>query len=261
MTPGGPAICRGEVFHRRRSPRRHEFRYRVSYVWLDPDAPEELCGKHPLWSCRRPAPAMFRQRDYGNGSAGSLSSGVRDELTEVLGHRPIGAVRMLTQVRRWGWMFNPITVYVVWDADPRTPVGAVLEVSNTPWKERVHYPVALTRTGCGAEPGSFTARVRKTLHVSPFLDEEYDYCITLRDDDRTVDLSIDVVAHAADEPILSTHLDVERQAATRATLRRALFTELAPTHRVSLGIHIQALRLWWLRVPIVTHPLKRRRNP
>lgn len=261
MKPGEPAICQGEVFHRRRSPRRHEFRYRVSYVWLDPDAPEELCDKHPLWSSRRRAPARFRSRDYGNGSAGSLGNGVRDELTAVIGHRPAGAVRMLTQVRRWGWMFNPITVYLAWDADPRTPVGAVLEVTNTPWKERVRYPVRLTHTDNGAGSGSFTARVPKTLHVSPFLDEEHDYLIALRDDDLAVDLSIDVVPHAADEPIVRTHLTVERLTATRANLRRALFTELAPSHRISLGIHVQALRLWLRRVPIVTHPAKRRRNP
>ena len=30
---------------------------------------------------------------------------------------------MLTQVRRWGWLFNPITVYVAWDREPRRAGG------------------------------------------------------------------------------------------------------------------------------------------
>ena len=261
MTPGDPAICRGYVFHIREVPRRHEFRYRVSYVWLDPDAPDELCRKHPLWSSHRCAPARFRKRDYGDGSVVSLASRVRDELTTVLGNRPEGEVRMLTQVRRWGWMFNPITVYLVWDDDPYAPIGLVLEVTNTPWKERVHYPVGLTRTAGKDGLGLFAARVSKVLHVSPFLDEQHDYVIALRDDDQTIDLSIDVVPHAADEPILRTRLCTGRQPATRAALQRALFTELAPTHRVSLGIRVQALLLWIRRVPVVTHPAKRRPNP
>jgi DUF1365 family protein len=261
MTPGDPAICRGHVFHLREFPRRHEFRNRVSYVWLDPDVPDDLCGKHPLWSSRRRAPARFRRCDYGDGSGASLASGVRDELASVLGNRPDGEVRMLTQVRRWGWMFNPITLYVVWDDDPHAPVGVVLEVTNTPWKERMRYPVGLIRTEGEDRPGLFAARVGKVLHVSPFLDEQHDYVIALHDDDRTIDLSIDVVPHDAEEPIVKTRLCLDRQPATRAALQRALFTELAPTHRVSLGIRTQALLLWFRRIPVVAHPAKRGSNP
>jgi len=257
MTPGEAAICRGEVFHRRRAPSLHEFRYRVSYVWLDPDAPDELCRNHPLWSSRRGAPARFRARDYGDGTGAMLADGVRDDLAAVLGDRPGGPVRMLTQVRRWGWLFNPITVYLAWDGDLDSPVGAVLEVTNTPWKERVRYPLALTPGADDAGNRTLTARVPKTLHVSPFLDERHDYVVALRDDDREVDLSVDVVPHEAGEPILSTRLRARRQRATRPALRRALFTELAPTHRVSLGIHAQALRLWRRHVPFVPHPAKR----
>ena len=101
-----------------------------------PDDPAALCPHHPLWSATRMSPARFRRRDYGDARTGSLGERVRDELAPLLGRRPAGEVRMLTQVRRWGWLFNPITVYLVWDADPQLPVGAVLEVTNTPWKER-----------------------------------------------------------------------------------------------------------------------------
>ncbi len=226
-------------------------------MWLDPDHPEELCGHHPLWSDSRPAPARFRRSDYGIESTGDLSEGVRSELTPVVGRRPAGEIRMLTQIRRWGWLFNPITVYVVWDADPDTPVGAVLEVTNTPWKERRRYPIQLESIERD-DRRELVGRVSKSLHVSPFLDEDHHYSVRLCSmDDDSLSLAIDVVPTGDDAPILETQLRVTRVPATRATLRRALVADMVPTHRVSFGIHAQALRLWLKRVPFVPHPSKR----
>jgi predicted NAD/FAD-binding protein/DUF1365 family protein len=256
LTPGGAAVCDGTVFHRRTSPARHEFGYRVSYVWLDPDDPDALAAVHPLWSANRPAPARFRRRDYGTDPVGSLADAARDELGRVLGHRPGGPVRMLTQVRRWGWLFNPITVYVVWDAaaggSGTDPVGAVLEVTNTPWKERHRYPLALARDGAWLR-----ATADKRLHVSPFLDERHRYDVRLRGDDRRLHLRIGVIPAGADQPILETGVTVGRVPADRRTLTLALFRRVGSTHRVSLGIHWQALRLWARRVPFIAHPSKR----
>ena len=254
MRPGGAAICRGTVLHRRFTPARHEFLSRVSYVWLDPDRPGDLTDAHPLWSSSRPAPARFRRGDYADGGAGSISEGVRDELESALGRRPSGPVRTLTQVRRWGWLFNPITVHVAWDADTDDPVGAVLEVTNTPWKERHRYPIVWTREG-----DWLTASVDKVLHVSPFLDESYRYDVRFRGDDDAIDLELDVIASCArhnSQSTVHTSLTVGREPATRRALTAALLTPL-PTHRVSFGIHWQALQLWLKQVPFVPHPAKR----
>jgi uncharacterized protein len=253
MTPGPPAVCEGTVFHRRATPTEHAFSYPVSYVWLDPDAPDDVCRHHPLWSARHAAPARFRSADYGDGSTRSLATQARDDVAAILGHRVDGAVRMLTQVRRWGWLFNPITLFLVWDADAAGPVAAVLEVTNTPWKERHRYAVALQPT-----PGALTARVAKSLHVSPFLDEAFEYIIHMSELDDRFDLSIDVVRPGSDQPIVATALRVVRSPVDRAALTRSLATRFAPTQRVSFGIHAQAARLWAKRVPIVAHPRKRK---
>jgi uncharacterized protein len=253
VTPGPAAVCEGTVFHRRATPAEHAFSYPVSYVWLDPDAPDELCRHHPLWSASHAAPARFRSSDYGDGSTRSLATQTRDDVSAVLGRRVDGPVRMLTQVRRWGWLFNPITVFVVWDVDDTGPVAAVLEVTNTPWKERRRYAMALQPTD-----GAFTARVAKSMHVSPFLDESFEYVIRLSDVEGHFDLGIDVVRPGSDQPVVATALRVVRRPADRAALTRSLATRFAPTQRVSFGIHAQAARLWAKRVPIVAHPRKRK---
>lgn len=294
MRAGPPAICLGEVHHRRSTPVVHEFTNAVRYVWLDPDRPDDLTRHHWAWSSTRPAPMRFRVGDYGrlehNDGAISLGCQARDDLAPVLGHRPDGEVRMLSQIRHLGWLFNPITIFVVWGADPDVPAGAVLEVTNTPWKERHRYPIAL-----GRRDGQFVARFAKQLHVSPFLDEDFDYRLNLDDRDDRIVVSLDVIPVGADDavrhddaasnhartvaarcvtsdpdaptdpdrrlPTVSTRLDVARVPATHATLSAALRAVPLSTQRVSAGIHAQALTLWRKRVPFVAHPDKRATNP
>jgi uncharacterized protein len=266
MRPGAAAICEGTVVHRRRLPVEHTFSYPITCIWLDPDAPEELTAPHPLWSHRWPSLARFRRADYGSGE-GRLGAGVLDELGAVLGRRPSGPVRMLTQPRMWGWLFNPITVYVVWDSmtphseDDRL-VGAVLEVTNTPWKERHRYVTSLAPHD-GLQGPSFEATIPKVLHVSPFLDEEFEYRMQISGgaSGSSLELAIDVARPGEAIPVLETGLRLALTPATRSSLGRALWRHPLPTHRVSFGIHRQALALWRRGVSFVPHPRRLARTP
>lgn len=241
VTPGKASLCPGRVLHRRNAPATHEFTRPVSMVWIDPDRPDELFGRHPLWSSHRPAPVRFRASDHGDADP-------RDELEAVLGHRPNGPLRMLTQPRRWGWLFNPFTLHLVWDAPDADPVGAVIEVSNTPWKERHRYPLALDRRG-----DQMVASFDKELHVSPFLgmDHRYDLRISGLADHLLVDL--DVVGRDG-QAVVETRLDVTQVEPTPPAMRTFMTRNPVATHRVSAGIHLEAAKLWLKRVPFVTHP-------
>ena len=258
MRPGEAALCDGTVWHHRSSPVNHDFEYPVAYVWLDPDAPEHLTSPHPLWSHRHPAPARFRQADYGDGSGRRLSTCVRSLITDQLGFRPSGAVRMLTQVRRWGWLFNPITVYVAWGRNPDVPVAIVLEVTNTPWRERHHYTAALQQVPHDGAT-RYRARIGKALHVSPFLDEDFEYLVELAPDahGRLIELAIDAVRPGTEETVLETAISLDPRPVTRRALGRSLRARLAPTHRVSIGIYVEAMRLWRRGVMYVPHPSRR----
>lgn len=266
---GQPAIGFGTVWHRRNQPATHQFSYRVNQLWLDPDEPQAIFDNHRLWSVDKRRPIRFRAEDYFDGSGGSVGPGIRSLLAPVFGHQPEGPIRMLSQPRTWGWMFNPITVYLAWDAEGAfDPVGAVLEVTNTPWKERVMYPLRLERAG-----ERLTARFTKQLHVSPFLDENYDYVLSVAqqplptrtptEPGRSLQIGIDVhrprsnETDRVDDPVVETALDINLHQPTPRTMTRALYRNPVPTHRVSLGIHWQAARLAAKRVPFISHPRKR----
>ena len=298
LTAGGPAVCSGVVLHHRHRPTEHRFTYPVSLVWLDPDDPDPLFAQHPLWSARRTAPVRFRRRDYFDGGRGAIGPALRDLVGDALGQRPEGAVRMLTQPRTWGWLFNPITIYLLWaggstlsadgaTATPgsggaeRDPVAAVLEVTNTPWKERHRYVVGLVRR-TSTRGSALEAAFAKSLHVSPFLDEDYRYRLRLAERDgrggaRRLTVDLDVIPPASSgrlcdnriqrpdvnggdvetptgEPVLTTRLVVHRYRPSRRVMTNALIRTPLPTHRVSFGIHRQAAALWRKGVPFVAHP-------
>lgn len=250
IRPGRASVCHGFVVHRRTKPRRHAFRHDVAMLWLDPDDPAELTRRHPLWSARWPAPIRFRREDYGlPDDPPSLTHAVRAAVAGPLGFVPSGSVRMLTQPRTWGWLFNPITVFLVWHDDHADPVGLVADVSNTPWKERHRYAVALT--GSAPQRASFD----KVLHVSPFLHENARYDLALCMRGGRLDLRIDVVDHDdPGEPVLTTRLVVGDWSAERRALTGHILRRPFATHRVSGHIHREALRLWRKGVPFVKHP-------
>ncbi len=250
MRAGPAALCEGTVWHRRNRPAVNEFTYSVSHVWIDPDHPEEIAARSRLWSASGRAPARFRRKDYGLRPEMSLGEEIRSAVEPLLGHSPAGPVRMLSQIRRWGWLFNPITLFLVWDEEDGEPVAAVAEVTNTPWKERTQYPVLLARSA----EREWSTRFAKTLHVSPFLGENFDYELRVVDNDPCMEVTIDVCAAGVSEAIVQTAVRVERLPPTAVNLRRTLFRHALSTRRVSVGIHAQAMRLGRKRVPFVSHP-------
>ncbi len=105
------ALYEGRVRHRRLAPVEHGFETRVSMVLLDLSEIDDVVAAMPLWSSSRPAPVEFRRRDYLDGTDRPLADALGDLVEARLGRRPSGPSMMLTQLRSWGWLFNPITIY------------------------------------------------------------------------------------------------------------------------------------------------------
>jgi DUF1365 family protein len=134
------AIYEGTVRHRRFSPKHHAFTYRVFMVYLDLHEIDAVFNQTPWWSHKYFSLSWFRRKDFFDGaSTGDLYSAVANYVEKETGDRPNGAIRMLTNLRYFGFLINPITCYYCFDKTGEIVETVVAEVTNTPWGQRRHY--------------------------------------------------------------------------------------------------------------------------
>ena len=244
------AIYEGWVRHIRRTPARHAFQYRLFMAYVDLDELDQVFAGRWLWSTSRTAIARFRTSDHLDGSGGDLAEGVRAMVRERSGLRLDGPVRLLTHLRYFGYIFNPISVYYCFDRRSAAPRCYVLEVSNTPWKERVCYvlPAAEAKSRGRGQIFDF----HKEMHVSPFIPMDMSYRCWVAAPGERLSLSIEVLRQ--EEATLQTSLALARRPVTGSVLARSLLRYPLMTANVTLRIHLNALRLWRKGVKPLAHP-------
>ena len=148
------------------------FEHELYMLYLDLDELGTL-ELAPLLGVESLGLLSFRRRDYFGDSQRPLKATVLDEVERVLGERPRGPVRLLTQVRSLGVAFNPVSFYYCFAEDGVTLRAVLAEITNTPWGERHAYVVAADH-GSTADGGA-GAEFAKRIHVSPFLPMDQRY--------------------------------------------------------------------------------------
>lgn len=250
------ALYTGWIQHRRFGPAKNAFRYRLFMSYIDLAELPGLYDGRWFWSVRRPALARFKREDYLGPSEVPLDTAVRDLVEERTGARPSGPIRLLTHLRFFGYSFNPVSFYYVFDATDSRVETIVAEITNTPWKERHAYvlPVAsAARDGKRAWRFSFA----KEFHVSPFMPMEmrYEWCFGA----PAEGLHVHMENHENGASCFDATLNLKREPMSAGSLARALVSFPLMSLKVVTLIHWQALRLLIKRVPFHVHPAKR--NP
>jgi uncharacterized protein len=241
------ALYEGWVGHRRLRPVEHRFRYRVFMAYLDLDAVPERVGPPWLWSTRHPALVRHRRADYLGDARIPPADAVRALVAERTGSRPAGPVRLLTNLRCLGHLFNPVSFYYCFSRDGESMQAVVAEVTNTPWGERHAYVLGALHDG-----GAVHERVDKVFHVSPFMamDHEYEMCLTA----PGPRIGVEIVSRRDGEVYFDASLQLDRRPLDPAGLRRVLRRQPAPTLAVVARIYANAARLKLKGAPYFAHP-------
>jgi hypothetical protein len=253
------ALYEGRVVHRREGPRVHAFGYRVALLYLDLDELPEVFGKRWFTSLERTNLVAFRRADYFGDPKVRLADAVRDFVEEQLGRRPRGPVRLLTQVRTFGYVFNPVSFYYCFDEAGALDAIAA-EITNTPWRERHTYVLdakAAQRVDGTGESAAKHLRwsFAKQFHVSPFFDMAQGYQWTFSAPGERV--SVHMSNSEGGRAVFHAGLELVRRELSGAALAWSLVRHPLLTWRVHLAIYWQALRLYLKRTPFFVHPKKR----
>jgi hypothetical protein len=223
----------------------------LGLVYLDLAELDTALSDGWLWSTRHRALLEFRRRDHWGPPDEPLWQTVAKWVETQLQRPVTGPIRLLTQVRHWGYVFNPVSFFFGFaDTASREPDWIVAEVNNTPWKQRHCYLL---------EPRHFAHKLRgeataKTFHVSPFMDMAMNYLWHITPPGERV--SVDMVNQRGDERLFEVTMQLARQPLSRRRLASWLYRYPLATFSVTTQIYWHALRLWLKGVPFVPHPAK-----
>ena len=243
-------IYEGDVRHRRRIPIAHEFRYGLFMAYLDLDElPQLVQGGFGL-SRFCFSPASFCRKDHLGNSAIPLADAVRSLVRERTKQPCDGPIRLLTNLRNFGFYFSPLNLYYCFDKEGNQVTSIVAEVTNTPWLQK-HWYVLWEGNRIG-NPRNLLFRHAKAFHVSPFMDMKADYEWSLSNPEHR--LSVSITNYCGDQKLFDVALILNRKELTRSAMIRTLMHYPWMTVRITLGIYWQALQLWRKKCTFYPHP-------
>lgn len=236
----------GIIRHRRFEPTTHEFKYKLFMLCINLDHLDSLFNRWPLASMKKPALGWFKRGDYMGSKTIPIKKYVLDQVEHELGFRPQGKVTLLTHLRMWGVLMNPIAVFNCHHPDGSLAAVA-LQVTNTPWNERYLY-VMKASNGHYKQHFEF----EKFMHVSPFnpMDMRYS-CHYMQHEGRLV---LHLENHKNGKSVTDATLTMTGQPLTRKKLYQSILVHPYMTAKVYYGIYRQALALFLKKSPLYTNP-------
>ena len=240
------AIYQGYLRHRRFTPHAHKFTYQVFMMYLDLDELDEVFATSPFWSMKAWRPARFRRNDFLGDPDIPLKQAVRERIHAETGNWHDGPIRMLANLRYFGFNINPISCYYCFNGREELQY-IVVEVTNTPWKERQSYILP-----CDPKQRMQRKKFHKLMHVSPFNPMDMTYLWCSNNPQRM--LSLNLETECGGEVHMDATMALKRREISGASLAAVLMQHPWMTAKVALAIYWQALKLWVKRNPFYDHP-------
>ena len=228
------------------------FTYRLFMMYLDLSELDRVFAQRWLWSVHRPNLAYLKREDHLGDPSTPLDSAVRSLVQKDTGRTPTGPIRMLTHLRYWGHCFNPVSFFYCFDAPGQAVETIVAEIHNTPWHERHCYVLSETLNDTADAWRHY--RLKKSFHVSPFMDMNQDYDWRFLQPGPRLQVHMQNVEQG--EKLFDATLSLQRTDLTGQTLARVLTRYPVMTLSVVAKIYWQALKLHCKRAPFYPHPDK-----
>ena len=239
------SILAGHTRHTRFVPFEQSFSYKLFLLDIDIDRLEEASKQAACFAVERPALFSFRRRDHGARTDTPLRPWAEKMFADAGIDLDGGAIRLITLPRHLFYKFSPISLWFGYHANGKL-TGIIYEVNNT--FGDTHAYVGEVNSERSQQEAD------KQLYVSPFFDVAGKYRFTLRNPINALSLIIENL-----EDNTRTHMatiQAKRLPATTGAFVKAALTHPLSTHRVSLGIHYEAFKLWVKKAGYRSRPPK-----
>lgn len=225
--------------HRRIAPKKHAFKYRLFMFYLDLDEIGQLDQRFNFIGHNRFAPYEFRDSDHYNPGKTDLKTSITNYLREQGVDKPVGKIYLLTHLRTWGHLFNPVSFYFVEDPSGE-PICSIAEVGNTFNEQKLF----LTPSD---PDGRSQSDAVKNFYVSPFskLDTQFHFKIATPRERMRIAIS----QSENGEPYFNSALIGKRRPLDGRTLASSALRFPLLTLKIVGAIHWQALLLHLKGVP------------
>jgi DUF1365 family protein len=229
--------------HHRLEPLKNRFVYRIFMFHLDLDELDSLHRALRLFSMNRFNVFALRDSDHMNFGKGTIKENVLEYLRRNGIDLAGGRIELVTNVRMFGYVFNPVSFYYCYDA-AGNPVCAVPEVGNTFGELKPYLLGAQDRTENG-----FRKKTLKYFYVSPFieLDTTFDFNLGLPGEK----LHITIDDHQNGKKFFLSAVTGVRKELNDIRLLWYVFRFPFITLQVITLIHWQALKLYMRKLPFL----------
>lgn len=236
------------VSHTRLFPVKNQFLYRVGTFLLDLDELDGLDKNVYFFGKNRFSLFSFWEKDHLHYGEGSLKAQILSFLKDSGVSSNISKVYIVTNLRVFGYVFNPVCFYFCFDENAKM-VCTIAEVGNT-YGEIKPYVGLVDNQAIGtiSHPESFM-RVQKNFYVSPFipLNSEFEFRLNFPKDK----LSIGVDSFEDGKRVLTTAFVGEKKSFSSWNMFILFCRYPFITVQIIALIHFQAFKLWIKRVPYI----------
>jgi len=257
------AIYTGKIFHTRTGPKKNDFAYSIYLAYVDLDELPELDKKFRLFSLNRFNAFSFFDQDHfkfinqRNKEKQAiaqenvtyqiqhyLNKGTKDRIQTLLKDAgmdfKLGKVCVLTNLRVFGYVFNPVSFYYCFDAQGVFRV-LVSEVNNTFGDQKMYFdPIDDPRQKI------FTKVQRKNFYISPYTEFDNDLSWNFSLPKEQVFVMIDSLKKGRVE--VKAVFKGRRREITDGLLLWLNFRYPLQTLMIICRIHYQALKLFIKKV-------------
>ena len=230
----------GKVHHIRTRPIKYSFSVKHFMFFLDLDDLNGLDIFFPLLSYKRRGIFNFNKKDHYILSKDNLKNQFK-EITK----KDIHKIFLLTNLRIFGYVFNPISVFFCFDKSQNLS-SVIYEVGNT-FKEQKIFDKSIIKDNTAS------LKTKKLFYVSPFipLDVVFNFFSKINNKGKTEEIILQVESSQSDCKILTATFHAKSKEINNKNLISLISSFPFQTLKIIFLIHWHAFILWFKKLDYI----------